>query len=88
MILYKFYKNNCPACYALSNNLMYIKIPNIIKLLELNVEIEENKIFAKKHNINKVPCLMFENGNKISGKIKGSDITKFIEENINYAIST
>jgi thiol-disulfide isomerase/thioredoxin len=67
--LYKFYKNDCAPCYALSRNLIVLEneIPEDINIIEKNVGIEENKILAKSFGLDGVPALVFPNGNKLIG---------------------
>jgi len=78
MVLYKFYKNDCPSCYAISRLLMRAEIPSDVEIIQKNVELSENKDFAKNNNINKVPVLMFENGNKLEGHIPMSQLLEFL----------
>jgi thioredoxin-like negative regulator of GroEL len=80
--LYKFYKNDCPPCYSLSRNLIKVSIPDTIELVELNVGEDKNKEFAKEFGIDKVPTLLFENGNKLSGIKTREEIQSFIAENM------
>lgn len=80
-VLYKFYKPNCPPCYALSRNLMMIDIPENIVILEKNVTIEENKQLAKSFGLEKVPALVFENGIKLVMPKYKDEIISFFECN-------
>lgn len=77
--LYKFYKNNCGPCYMLQRTLSSVEIPEDVKIVEISVEEEVNKEFAKKHGIEIVPVLMFENGDKLQGKIRAKDLFTFLE---------
>jgi predicted DsbA family dithiol-disulfide isomerase len=76
--IYKFYKNDCPPCYSLGRILNHIHIPENIELIPKNIEIEENKKFAKENGIDKVPALMNEEGLKIIGLKTESEILDFL----------
>lgn len=60
--LYKFYKKDCVPCYNLGRILSTIKIPEDIELIELNVDLPENKKLAKEYGANGVPFLIFKDG--------------------------
>lgn len=77
-IVYKFYKSDCAPCYALSRLLLNIKIPQEIEIVQKNVSMEENKIFAKEHGINTVPALMFEDGRILKGLITRDNLISFL----------
>ena len=99
MIVYKFYKPDCTPCYVLSRILKHIAIPKDITFINLNIEDEENKTFAKENNIDKIPSLMFSfakvlfsslmfsNGVKIIGLKTEEEIVKFLNRESNYEIS-
>jgi thiol-disulfide isomerase/thioredoxin len=76
--LYKFYKNDCIPCRSLTKMLYELKLPDNIKLIELNVENEENREFAFKNNIRSVPTLLKENGEKLTGLKSIPEIKSFI----------
>ena len=76
--LYKFYKNDCSPCYAMGRNLLQLHLADTIDIVELNVELEENKQLAIDKGISKVPVLMLENGNKLVGLKTKDEIMKFI----------
>jgi len=78
--VYKFYKSNCPACYALERKLIQIGVPEDIEIIKLNVEDENNLKFAKSLGLNIVPALVFESNNKtISGKIITDELVDFLK---------
>ncbi len=78
--VYKFYKPNCPPCYALGRILNIIEIPENIEIINLNVELNENKILAKNNSIEKVPALLSEKGIKIVGNNTKEEILLFFKE--------
>jgi predicted DsbA family dithiol-disulfide isomerase len=80
--LYKFYKKDCPPCYSLERILLQIEIPKQIELINSNIAIDENKNLAKENGIDKVPSLLFENGNKLVGLKSKEEIIEFIGQNI------
>lgn len=82
MKLYKYYKNDCAPCYALSRILMNINLPKNIEIVPMNVGIEENKTKAKELGISAVPVLMFEDGRKLEGKKTKEEIINFINGGI------
>jgi thiol-disulfide isomerase/thioredoxin len=76
--LFKFYKNDCPPCYAMARNLLQLKLADTMEIVELNVNDETNKELAKENGIDKVPALMLENGNKLIGLKNKEEIMAFI----------
>ena len=83
MKLYKFYKNGCAPCYVLSRMLMTINIPKDIEIVGVNVELEENKNFAKENDIDRVPVLMLETGEKLVGVTNKDILIYFISQGEN-----
>ncbi len=77
----KFYKNDCPPCYALSRLFLQIDIPSNIEIVEMNVGEENNKKLAKEMGVEKVPTLVKENGSLITGKIDRKTLLEFLEVN-------
>ncbi len=81
--LYKFYKNDCSPCYAMARNLLQLRLADTMEIVELNVELEENKQLAVDKGISKVPVLMLENGNKLVGLKTKDEIMKFVNSENN-----
>lgn len=79
MKVYKFYKNDCAPCYALQRILNHINIPEDIEIINMNINLEENKELAKENKINKVPSLMFENGIKLVGLKTEEETLNFLK---------
>jgi glutaredoxin len=77
--VYKFYKNDCVPCYALQRILNHINIPKDIEIINMNINLEENKELAKENEINKVPSLMFENGIKLVGLKTEEETLNFLK---------
>jgi thiol-disulfide isomerase/thioredoxin len=76
--LYKFYKSDCPPCYAMGRNLTQLKLADSMEIVELNVGLEENKEIAKEKGIDKVPALMLENGKTLVGLKSKEEILAFV----------
>lgn len=79
MKVYKFYKNDCPPCYALGRIFYQMEIPKDVEIVEMNVGIEENKILAKNNGIDTVPALMKEDGSILIGKMTKQNVLDFLE---------
>ena len=79
VVLYKFYKDKCAPCYALSKTLASIELPSYFEIVEKNVGIEENKLFAESFGIDKVPALVFAiSKNKLVGQHSRKEVEEFI----------
>lgn len=78
MKIYKFYKEDCPPCYALGRLLYQITIPTNIEIINMNVKQDDNKSLAKSHGIEKVPALLKEDGSILSGSISKEALLTFI----------
>jgi thiol-disulfide isomerase/thioredoxin len=76
--VYKFYKNDCPPCYALGRIFYQIEIPDNVEIVEMNVAEDNNKNFAKSKGINTVPALMKESGEFITGKMTKTSVLEFL----------
>lgn len=85
--LYKFYKNNCSPCYVLARILVVVDMPEDVELVNINVENEENKAFALKNEIEKVPVLMFEDGRKLILPKSKIEVINFLKGEDQNAIS-
>ena len=56
-----------------------IDIPKNVEIIQINVDIPENKVFAKEHDIDTVPVLMFEDGRKLAGgKVTSKQMREFL----------
>jgi predicted DsbA family dithiol-disulfide isomerase len=66
----------------MARNLIKVNIPDTVELVELNVSEDKNKEFAKEFGIDKVPTLMFEDGNMLTGLKTREEIQSFITENV------
>lgn len=79
MVVYKFYKDNCPPCYSMSRLLNHIGVPNEnVKLINVNVDVEENKDLVTHYNVDNVPTLISENGNRLTGLKSKIELEKFL----------
>ena len=87
MKIFKFYKKNCPPCYAFNRILNHIEIPENIEIINLDVEIEEYKNMAKSHGIKIVPSLLSENGNILNESKTEENILLFLKRESQYEIS-
>lgn len=79
MILYKFFKQKCYPCATVTAILKRINIPDGIQISEIDASLEENKTLLEKHNIEKVPVLLFEDGRRLDGMKPLIVIEKFIK---------
>ena len=80
--VFKFYKPNCPPCYTLSRILRHIQIPEDIEIVEINTLLEEHKQLVDEYEIENVPVLSFETGQKLIGLNSASAIENFLNSKI------
>ena len=78
MKLYKFFSKSCIPCRTISGILKSIEIPENIELIEIDVELEENKDMVRKHRVSGVPTLSFDNGKQLVGLTNKEKILQFI----------
>jgi predicted DsbA family dithiol-disulfide isomerase len=67
----------------MARNLLQLRLADTMEIVELNVELEENKQLAVDKGISKVPVLMLENGNKLVGLKTKDEIMKFVNSENN-----
>lgn len=80
--VYKFYKNDCSGCYALSRSISSIKNKiEDFEIVELNIETEENKSLARSYGLSSVPALVRVWDGKIltGGKNNGNTVLEFLK---------
>lgn len=78
MKLFKFYKNNCAPCYSVTRTLTKLNVSDKFDLVQLNVELPENKKMAVEKGIKIVPVLMLEDGRMLEGMKTEKEIVEFL----------
>ena len=81
--IYKFWKNDCTPCRALSKKLETMKIPDDVEIISLNIDNENNFQLAIANGISSVPALLDEKGNKLIGLMPDKEIIEFINRSAN-----
>jgi len=78
--IYKYYKPNCPPCYALSRLINTTIFSDVVEIIALNADEEVNKKKLEEMGIHEVPVLMKEDGSYITGMQSRSSLLDFVNK--------